>query len=164
MITIVLVCFGYAHLSQPCANQEHQNGSKYQNNIGYGIMCSLWLGMEQTCRLRRHSNCRREITMQYTGLGYRAHPRSKHNIKIYNSLMYKNSTTRTGRTLNTCNQYWLLHDNNHYHSINNIKAFLAVDYFCPHCLQGFTNKKSSWQPQTRNNAKTVYVTQIIRSK
>ena len=28
-----------------------------------------------------------------------------------------------------------------YHSINNIKGFLAVDYFCPCCLQGFTNKK-----------------------
>ena len=61
---------------------------------------------------------------------------------IYNSLMYKNNTSRKCCTLNTCNQYWLLHDNNHYHSINNIKAFLAVDYFCPHCFQGFTNKKS----------------------
>ena len=56
--------------------------------------------------------------------------------------MHKNITSRSGRTLNTCNQYWLLHDNNHYHSINNIKAFLAVDYFCPHCFQGFTNKKA----------------------
>ena len=61
---------------------------------------------------------------------------------IYNSLMYKNSSTRTGHSLKPNTQYWLLHDNNHYHSINNIKAFLAVDYFCPHCLQGFTNKKA----------------------
>ena len=44
--------------------------------------------------------------------------------------------------LKSIEQYWLLHDNDHYHSINNIKAFLAVDYFCQPCLQGFTHKKA----------------------
>ena len=29
-----------------------------------------------------------------------------------------------------------------YHSINNIKGFLAIEYFCPCCLNGFHNKKS----------------------
>ena len=37
-------------------------------------------------------------------------------------------------------QYWLPHGQEHYHSINNIKGFLAVDYFCPHCLQGLHHK------------------------
>ena len=54
---------------------------------------------------------------------------------IYNSLMYKNSHVKSST------QYWLLHDQEHYHSINNIKGFMAVDYFCPHCLQGFHHKK-----------------------
>ena len=55
---------------------------------------------------------------------------------IYNSLMYKNGHVKSST------QYWLLHDQDHYHSINNIKGFLAVDYFCPHCLQGFHHKKA----------------------
>ena len=55
---------------------------------------------------------------------------------IYNSLMYKNSHVKSST------QYWLLHDQEHYHSINNIKGFLAVDYFCPHCLQGFHHKSN----------------------
>ena len=55
--------------------------------------------------------------------------------RIYNSLMYKNSSIKSPT------KYWLLHDADHYHSINNIERFLAVDYFCPCCLQGFTNKK-----------------------
>jgi len=56
--------------------------------------------------------------------------------KIYNSLMYKNSYVKSST------QYWLLHDSDHYHSINNIRGFLAVDYFCHQCLQGFNNKKA----------------------
>ncbi len=61
---------------------------------------------------------------------------------IYNSLMYKNSSCRHGGQFKSTDQFWLLHDNDHYHSINNIKAFLAVDYFCHTCLQGFTHKKA----------------------
>ena len=55
---------------------------------------------------------------------------------IYNTLMYKNSHVKS------CNQYWLLHDTDHYHAINNIKGFLAVEYFCHHCLHGFHHKKA----------------------
>ena len=80
--------------------------------------------------------------MQHTGIGYWTTTHSKLNHKYLQLTNVQNMTTRSGRTLNTCNQYWLLHDNNHYHSINNIKGFLAVDYFCPHCFQGFTNKKA----------------------
>ena len=36
---------------------------------------------------------------------------------IYNSLMYKNDDVKSNQL------FWLLHDNNHYHSINNIKSF-----------------------------------------
>ena len=42
----------------------------------------------------------------------------------------------------TATQYYLLYDNEHYHSINNIKGFLAVDCFCHQCLQGFNHRKS----------------------
>eukprot|EP00973_Karenia_brevis_P073683 10240597-Karenia_brevis.AAC.1 len=55
---------------------------------------------------------------------------------IYNTLMYKNNDIKGS------SQYWLLHDSDHYHSINNIKGFLAVDYFCHCCLQGFHHKKA----------------------
>ena len=63
-------------------------------------------------------------------------PILKTTSNIYNTLMYKNSNIKT------CNQFWLLHDTDHYHSINNIKGFLAIEYFCPHCLQGFHHKKA----------------------
>ena len=50
--------------------------------------------------------------------------------------MYENSNVKSST------QFWLLHDLDHYDSINNIKRFLAVEYFCPHCLQGFHHKKA----------------------
>ena len=55
---------------------------------------------------------------------------------IYNSLMYINTNHKFTAT------YWLLHDIDHYHSINNIKGFLAIEYFCSECLHGFHIKKS----------------------
>ena len=36
---------------------------------------------------------------------------------IYNSLMYKNDEVKSDK------QFWLLHDFDHYHAINNIKKF-----------------------------------------
>ena len=63
-------------------------------------------------------------------------PVLKTTTNLYHSLMYKNDTVRSST------QYYLLYDNNHYHSINNIKGFLAVEYFCPCCLHGYHNKKS----------------------
>ena len=55
---------------------------------------------------------------------------------IYNTLMYKNDEVKCSK------QLWLLHDDDHYHAINNIKKFLAIEYFCSECLHGFHNKKS----------------------
>eukprot|EP00972_Heterocapsa_arctica_P048958 7211848-Heterocapsa_arctica.AAC.1 len=54
---------------------------------------------------------------------------------VYRSLMYKSEQGRYH------NQYWLLFDNEHYHAISNIEAFLAVRAFCPKCLQGFTHNE-----------------------
>ena len=56
---------------------------------------------------------------------------------IYNSLMYINNNHKFTAT------YWLLHDMDHYHSINNIKGFLAIEYFCYECLHGFHIKKNT---------------------
>ena len=53
---------------------------------------------------------------------------------IYNTLMHKNTNVKSNK------QCWLLHDTDHYHAINNITGFLAVKYFCPHCLHGFEKK------------------------
>ena len=50
--------------------------------------------------------------------------------------MYKNNSVKTPT------QYYLLYDNEHYHTINNVLVFLAGDYFCPCCLQGFNNRKA----------------------
>ncbi len=55
---------------------------------------------------------------------------------IYNSLMYKNTT----KIFNT--RYWLLFDNNHYHSITNIKGFLATKYFCHTCCHCFEKENT----------------------
>ena len=61
-------------------------------------------------------------------------PILKSTSSIYNSLMYKNNKIKS--TV----QYWLLFDNGHYHTINNIKGFIAVKYFCPKCLNGFQHQ------------------------
>jgi hypothetical protein len=54
---------------------------------------------------------------------------------IHGSLMYYN------QEIKGTDQYWLLFDEDHYHSINNIRGFLAVDYFCKKCLKGFRTYK-----------------------
>ena len=64
---------------------------------------------------------------------------------IYRSLMYKNNEVKS------TTQYYLLFDNDHYHSINNIKAFLAVRHFCPCCLSGFYKKEGFEKHQCCNN-------------
>ena len=69
---------------------------------------------------------------------------------IYNSLMYKNSHVKSST------QYWLPHDQEHYHSINNVIGFLAVDYFSPHCLQGFHHKKAFDQHKCTDNEEGVF--------
>ena len=63
-------------------------------------------------------------------------PMLNSTIGIYETLMYKNDEVKSDT------QFWLLHDDDHYHSINNIKGFLAIEYFCSKCLHGFHNKKS----------------------
>ena len=65
---------------------------------------------------------------------------------IYNCLMYKNSHVKSST------QYRLPHDQEHYRSINIIKGVLAVDYFCPHCLQGFHHKKQQTTHLVNTNA------------
>ena len=64
-------------------------------------------------------------------------PVMRTTTSIYQSLIYKNSEVGSGT------QYYLLHDSEqeHYHAINNIKGFLAANYFCPCCLRTFHNLK-----------------------
>jgi hypothetical protein len=63
-------------------------------------------------------------------------PMLNSTIGIYETLMYKNDEVKSNK------QFWLLHDSDHYHAINNIKKFLAIEYFCSECLHGYHNKKS----------------------
>ena len=49
--------------------------------------------------------------------------------------MYKSDKRNTEK-------YWLLFDNNHYHTINNIRGFLAVKHFCCKCFQCFEHKET----------------------
>ena len=63
-------------------------------------------------------------------------PMLNSTIGIYETLMYKNDEIKSKQ------QFWLLHDDDHYHAINNIKGFLAIEYFCSECLHGFHNKKA----------------------
>ena len=72
-------------------------------------------------------------------------PVLKTTSNIYRSLMYKNNEVKS------TTQYYLLFDNNHYHSINNIKAFLAVRHFCPCCLKGFQHLKDFEKHQCCSN-------------
>ena len=63
-------------------------------------------------------------------------PMLNSQIGIYQTLMYKNDEIKSKQ------QFWLLHDSDHYHSINNIKKFLAIDHFCTECLHGFHHRKA----------------------
>ena len=65
-------------------------------------------------------------------------PMMRTTTSIYQSLIYKNSEIESGT------QYYLLHDSEqeHYHAINNIRGFLAANYFCPCCLRTFHHKKA----------------------
>ncbi len=63
-------------------------------------------------------------------------PMLNSQIGIYQTLMYKNDEVKSKQ------QFWLLHDSDHYHSINNIRKFLAIDHFCTECLHGFHHRKA----------------------
>ena len=56
-------------------------------------------------------------------------------IDVWNILMYKSDNRNT-------EQYWLLFDENHYHTRNNIRGFLAVKHFCCKCFQCFEHKET----------------------
>ena len=62
-------------------------------------------------------------------------PVLKTSSNLYNSLMYKNNSVKTST------QYYRLYDDHYYHSINDIKGFLAIECFCPCCLIGYHNEK-----------------------
>ena len=57
-------------------------------------------------------------------------PVLKTTSNVYRSLMYKNNEVKS------TTQYYLLFDNDHYHSINNIKAFLSGSSFLPMLSEG----------------------------
>jgi hypothetical protein len=57
------------------------------------------------------------------------------SINLWEALMYKSPNRGKG-------QHWLLHDENHYHTITNIKGFLGVRLFCPKCFRGGERKET----------------------
>ena len=57
-------------------------------------------------------------------------------IDVWNMLMYKSPRREIS------SQYWLLFDEDHYHSITNIRGFLAADHFCHKCFQCFKHKET----------------------
>ena len=56
-------------------------------------------------------------------------------MNIWNTLLYK-STTRTNAS-----KYLLLFGGNHYHTVNNIEAYLAVRPLCVNCFSCFNRKE-----------------------
>jgi hypothetical protein len=56
-------------------------------------------------------------------------------LNIYDSMIYKSKYEANFK------QCWLLMDGDHYNVINNIKGFLAVDYFCHKCLSCIHHKE-----------------------
>ena len=95
-----------------------------------GLEWNQPVSFDEIATVEKHINCNIMI------LDIESIPILNTTSNIYNTLMYKNSHVKS------CHQYWLLHDTNHYHAINNIKGFLAVDYFCHQCLHGFHHKKA----------------------
>jgi hypothetical protein len=51
-----------------------------------------------------------------------------HEINLWETLMYKTPNKNKA-------QHWLLFDNNHYHVIMDIKAFLGVKHICHSCFK-----------------------------
>ena len=54
-------------------------------------------------------------------------------VNVWETMLYK-SITRTN-----ANKYWLLMDDNHYHTINNIRGYLATRHFCTNCFSCFSH-------------------------
>jgi hypothetical protein len=73
---------------------------------------------------------------------------------IYNSLMYKNGHVKSST------QYWLLHDQDHYHSINNIKGFWLLIAFVLIVYKASIAKKHL----THTNALIVKMGRLAKKK
>jgi hypothetical protein len=71
------------------------------------------------------------------------------------SLLYKS------KYVENYTQCWMLHDENHYNVITNIKGFLKQDYFCCKCLSCFNTNKDSFDNHKCNVGDDVDITDNI---
>ena len=71
-----------------------------------------------------------------------------HEINLWETLMYRSPNRSSGR-------YWLLFDNNHYHTITDIKGFLGVKHFCHNCFK-MHKSKEAFQKKHVTTMRTVW--------
>ena len=77
------------------------------------------------------------------------------NVSLWDNLLYKSEFKNTD-----CHYLILDEENQHYHSINNIKGFLACEEFCPKCMKGFYKKEGYEQ----HECETGYTKKVIVDK
>ena len=78
------------------------------------------------------------------------------NVNLFNCLLYRSENRKTAT-------HYLLFDNEkgHFHSITNIKAFLAVRSFCNTCLKGFCKLSTS---ETHTCDTTIVKKKVVDKK
>lgn len=133
-------CFWYALVMLVYAKhpqiQQIKMGRKIRTTLAMELCANVGLEWNKPVSFDEIPMVEKKINCNIMILDMENIPILKTTSNIYNTLMYKNSHVKS------CNQYWLLHDTDHYHAINNIKGFLAIDYFCHECLHGFHHKKA----------------------
>ena len=147
-------CFRYA-LVNLIYNKHHQlkqirMGRKIRNTLSMELCANCNMEWNKPVSFDDLPNVEKILQCKILVLDIGNLPVINATSCIYNSLMYKNSHVKSST------QYWLLHGQEHYHSINNIKGFLAVDYFCPHCLQGFHHKEAFGEHKCTDNEEGVF--------
>ena len=133
-------CFWYALTMLIYANHKSiksiKNGRPIRTQLAMELCAHCGLEWNKPVSFDEILKIEKKLDANILILDMEKIPMLNTTIGIYETLMYKNDEVKSNK------QFWLLHDDDHYHAINNIKAFLAIEYFCSECLHGYHHKKA----------------------
>ena len=132
-------CFWYALTMLIYANHKSitsiKNGRPIRTQLAMELCAHCGLEWNKPVSVDEIPKIEKKLDANILILDMEKTPMLNSTIGIYETLMYKNDEVESNK------QFWLLHDDDHYHAINNIKAFLAIEYFCSECRHGYHHKK-----------------------
>jgi len=133
-------CFWYALTMLVYANhksiQSIKKGRPIRTHLAMELCSHCGLEWNKPVSVNEIPKIEKKLEARILVMDMSKVPMLKSSIGLYQTLIYKNDEVKYEQ------QFWLLHDEDHYHAINNIKGFLAIDYFCSECLHGFHHKKA----------------------